>query len=121
MINDIKISEHFKLSEFQSGDSQEVKIDSELVAKLEKLRERIGQPIRINSGYRTPEHNKAVGGSYNSQHMKGVAVDIDLPQGLTIDELANMAEAIGFDGIGKYYTFVHLDVRGYHAHWDERK
>lgn len=121
MINDIKISEHFKLSEFQSGDSQEVKIDSEQIEKLEKLRERIGQPIKINSGYRTPEHNEAVGGSYKSQHMKGIAVDISLPAGMTVDELAAIAEAVGFYGIGKYYTFVHLGVRGYHARWDERK
>lgn len=121
MINDIKISEHFKLSEFQSGDSQEVKIDSELVEKLEKLREMIRQPIKINSGYRTYEHNQKIGGSYKSQHLEGTAADIALPPGLTIDELANMAEAVGFDGIGKYYTFVHLDVRGLKARWDKRK
>ena len=53
MINDIHISEHFKLSEFQSGDTQEVKIDPKLIEKLGKLRKRVGQRLVINSGYRT--------------------------------------------------------------------
>ncbi len=43
---------------------------------LDPLREMIGSPIRVTSGYRTPEHNKKIGGSKNSQHTKGQAVDI---------------------------------------------
>ncbi len=42
---------------------------------LDPLREKVGK-IRINSGYRTPEHNAKVGGSITSQHVKGEAVDI---------------------------------------------
>ena len=42
---------------------------------LDPLREKVGS-IRINSGYRTPEHNKEVGGSPTSQHCKGEAADI---------------------------------------------
>ena len=45
---------------------------------LQPLRDRFG-PIRINSGYRCPELNEAVGGVKNSQHMKGEAADIYLP------------------------------------------
>lgn len=43
---------------------------------LDPLREMINSPIRVTSGYRTPEHNKNIGGSKNSQHTKGQAVDI---------------------------------------------
>lgn len=43
---------------------------------LDPLRERFGKPIRVNSGYRSPEDNKASGGSKNSQHLIGEAVDI---------------------------------------------
>lgn len=43
---------------------------------LDPLRERYGKPITVNSGYRCPELNKAVGGSKTSQHMKGLAADI---------------------------------------------
>ena len=45
---------------------------------LQPLRDKFG-PIRINSGYRCPELNDAVGGVKNSQHMRGEAADIHLP------------------------------------------
>ena len=50
----------------------------ELLVKhiLDPLRERYGKPIHVNSGYRSPALNKAVGGSKTSQHMTGLAADI---------------------------------------------
>lgn len=44
---------------------------------FEPLREYVGGPIKINSFYRSPELNKAIGGSAKSQHCKGQAIDID--------------------------------------------
>ena len=44
---------------------------------FEPLRKHVGKPICINSMYRSPELNKAVGGSMTSQHCKGQAMDID--------------------------------------------
>ena len=51
----------------------------ELLAEkiFEPLRKHVGGPIKINSFYRGPELNKAIGGSANSQHCKGQAMDID--------------------------------------------
>jgi hypothetical protein len=43
---------------------------------LEPLREAMGEPIKIGSGYRCPALNRAVGGVTNSQHMKGQAADL---------------------------------------------
>lgn len=43
---------------------------------LDPLREAYGKPIRVTSGFRSPELNKAVGGSKTSDHMKGCAADI---------------------------------------------
>lgn len=43
---------------------------------LDPLREIYGKPITVNSGYRCPELNKAVGGSATSDHVKGFAADI---------------------------------------------
>lgn len=43
---------------------------------LDPLREAYGKPIRVNSGYRSPELNKAVGGAKNSHHVLGMAADI---------------------------------------------
>ena len=45
---------------------------------LEPLRKAMGEPIKISSGYRCEKLNKAVGGVYNSQHLKGQAADIDI-------------------------------------------
>jgi len=120
-VNKLYISEHFRLDEFESSDTKEAKVDEELVEKLELLRAELGnQPLIINSAYRTPEHNKAIGGAENSLHMTGKAVDIAKVDDYDIDEMANIAEQIGFDGIGKYNWGIHVDVRGYKARWDDR-
>ena len=44
---------------------------------FEPLRQHVGGPIKINSFFRSPELNKAIGGSGKSQHCKGQAIDID--------------------------------------------
>lgn len=43
---------------------------------LDPLREALGSPIKISSGYRSPALNKAVGGANTSQHLQGEAADI---------------------------------------------
>ena len=95
-------------------------IDKRLVDVLDRTRERLGVPITVNSGYRCPEHNAEVGGVSDSQHVLGTAADITY-DGIDIDRLAEIAEECGADGIGKYYyqDFVHIDVRGYAARWDD--
>lgn len=126
--NDIQISDHFWLYEFECKDgSHQVVVQPELVEKLEILRakvsERLGKdtPLIINSGYRNEKHNEAVGGAPSSQHLYGTASDVQLPIGLTVDEFAELGEQSGFHGIGLYYARVHFDVRGYKARWDTRK
>lgn len=47
-----------------------------IVNILDPLREEYGKPIMVNSGYRCPELNKAVGGAKNSHHLTGYAADI---------------------------------------------
>ena len=54
---------------------QNMKLIAEKV--FEPLREHVGGPIKINSFYRGPELNKAIGGSAKSQHCHGQAMDID--------------------------------------------
>ena len=51
----------------------------ELVAEkvFEPVREWVGGPIKVNSFFRSPDLNKAIGGSTKSQHCKGQAIDID--------------------------------------------
>ncbi len=83
-----------------------------LLNKLDELREAVGCPIHVNCGYRCPSHNADVGGVSNSQHVLGTAADIWCDN-LSVDELADAAVNVGFDGIGRYYDqeFVHVDCR----------
>ena len=55
---------------------------------LDPLRERLGRPLGVNSGYRSPVVNAAVGGSKTSQHMTGEAVDLEPPAGFSSIEFA---------------------------------
>ena len=59
-----------------SIDEKILKNLNELISFLNPLREAWGSPIRVNSGYRCPELNKAVGGSKTSVHMLGYAADL---------------------------------------------
>ena len=92
-------------------------INPRLYEVLDAIRERVGKPVRVNCAYRCPEHNKEVGGVANSQHLYGIAADIAW-EGMGIDEAAEIAEECGADGIGKYNTFIHVDVRGEKARWN---
>ena len=79
------LSEHFLLGEFTRSKYPEVyNIPShEAIANmkrlcvwLEVLRNKVGHPIVINSGYRSPQLNRKVGGAPTSNHLTGCAVDI---------------------------------------------
>jgi zinc D-Ala-D-Ala carboxypeptidase len=54
---------------------------------LDPLRQKLGRPIRISSGYRAPAVNRAIDGAESSQHMRGEAVDIKV-DGMAAQELA---------------------------------
>ena len=79
------LSPHFTLGEFTRSKYPEVyNIPSHVAIEnlkrlcgwLEVLRDRVGQPIVINSGYRSPQLNKKVGGAPTSNHLTGCAADI---------------------------------------------
>ena len=84
-----KLSEHFSLGEFvRSSTAQRMGIDNKPDAEaienlrnlctkvLEPLREHLGQPVVITSGFRSERLNEAVGGVKNSQHLRGEAADL---------------------------------------------
>lgn len=100
-------------------------IDSRLVDALQLFRDKIGKPLKVNSGFRCITHNAIVGGEPDSQHTKGYAADIAIVDGMTVEQMRGTAETIGafqYGGIGLYNTFIHLDVRpDGPARWDYRK
>ena len=103
---------NFRAKEFASPDSNVIFINRALAQILGELRHRIGRPIYINSGYRTPQHNEKVGGAAASYHMYGAAADIRA-EGYTPKEVYTMLDNMldGWGGIEEHETFVHLDVR----------
>jgi putative chitinase len=109
---DMQLSEHFKLNEFTKSETAiRKRIDNtpgpahasnlqKVCEKiLEPVRRHYGKPVRINSGYRGPALNAAVGGSSKSQHCNGEAVDFEI-DGLANPELAKwVSENCDFDQI----------------------
>ena len=98
-------------------------VDRDAMDALQKLRTMIynktGSGLIINSGYRSKEYNKKVGGSSNSYHMKGMAFDIRLTPKVSRETIHQFAYGAGFNGIGDYDTFVHVDI-GPKRSWDLR-
>ena len=119
-----KLSNNFYASEFAchgDGCCSTIKIDSDLVTYLQKIRDHFGKPITITSGYRCATHNKNIGGASASYHTKGQAADI-VVDGIAPAEVAKYAESIGVKGIGLYETakdgyFVHIDTRTAKSFW----
>ena len=112
------LTKDFARSEFQcSCGCSEQKVDTELAEKLQIIRDKVGRPIKITSGYRCIVHNasKTVGGSPNSKHRYGMAADWRLKdRGLNPVALGILAVEAGFGGVGIYwygnYAFVHADT-----------
>jgi uncharacterized protein YcbK (DUF882 family) len=78
---------------------------------LNKIREELGQAMKVNSACRCEKHNKEVGGKPNSQHLLGKAIDIHCPDANYKYRLAQLAFKYGVKGVGVYDTFMHLDYR----------
>ncbi len=109
---EMQLSEHFNLKEFTKSETairkridntpntqhaQNLKNVCEKI--LEPVRRHFGKPVRINSGYRGPALNAAVGGSGKSQHCNGEAVDFEI-DGLPNPDLAKwVSENCEFDQI----------------------
>lgn len=117
------LSKNFSRREFECPCCGEAPISTLLISELQRLRDNIGRPIIVTSGYRCQKYNEDVGGVVGSQHVFGTAADI-IVRGLTPAEVAREAVKIPnfrHGGIGVYQTFVHLDVRDDGpARWGQR-
>jgi zinc D-Ala-D-Ala carboxypeptidase len=86
-----------------------VGLKPELVKMLDDARHIAGIPFKINSGFRTKEHNKKVGGVEDSAHLTGLAVDISCTNDSNRYKIVTALLAVGFNRIGWAKTFIHAD------------
>ena len=123
----MKLTKNFSLHEFRCRDGSDVPDEymdnvRELAENLQVLRDKIGKPITVISGYRSPEYNKKIDGARRSQHMLAKAGDL-IVKGMTPDEVkAEIVQLIKDGkmkkgGVGLYTHFTHYDVRGFNRRW----
>ena len=118
------ISENFSFKEFEASEIAKKygicnvitdwRVRDNIVALvdniLQPLRDAWGKPIHINSGYRCPALNKAVGGVPTSQHVRGQAADCGVDDPLGLARLL-LDLGLDFDQAIVYPTFLHLSYR----------
>ncbi len=105
-------NKYFDPTEFDSPDqagSGAEMMQPIFIDKLTFAREMAGIPFKINSGYRTIEHNSAVGGSTTSSHLRGYAADIACTRNEDRALILESLWAAGFSRIGIGRTFIHVD------------
>ena len=123
-----KLTDNFSMDEFECKCGcimpEFVKKNvQELAENLQVIRDAYGK-IDLTNSYRCKKHNADVGGSVNSQHLKGKAADIKSKQFssseiaiITDDLMKNESFTLG--GVGIYNTFTHVDIRGVRARWSK--
>lgn len=122
------VTEHFEVSEFDQparhGFSAVPYPNEWISSKLHSLCETLeiirsiwNKPLTILSGYRTREYNRKIGGATYSRHVEGIACDFKI-KGVPIDNVhifvmdyIRSAKLKRIKGLGRYPTFVHIDLR----------
>jgi uncharacterized protein YcbK (DUF882 family) len=124
----MKLTNNFNLSEFNKHNfalSETVLNNIKALAKnLQVLRDEIGKPIKITSGYRNAEFNAKIKGAIKSRHITGEAADLKVA-GMTPKEVAAVIEKLiaagkmEEGGLGIYSTWIHYDHRNVKARWSK--
>ncbi len=129
-----QVTPNFRLSEYVASARQRgairAYVDPQVANHVQQIRSGLGRALTLNSGFRTPEHNRAVGGATYSRHIYGDGVDIDVDQNrsdasVQAQEIFNEARDVGVDfvlplaetsvpvGGEQRVSWVHLDDRGF--------
>jgi hypothetical protein len=110
----------FSPAEIACRGTGKLLVNEPALDRLQALRDRLGKPLIVRSAYRSPAHNRAVGGATRSKHLDGAAFDIAMTNH---DPVAFEAAArkVGFLGFGYYPRsgFMHIDL-GPARSWGER-
>lgn len=102
---------HFHIDEFDSPDlpGSGAYMQDDFLRMIDAAREVAGIPFVVNSGFRTEQHNRAVGGSPSSSHLNGWAADIRATNSTQRWIIIAACLQAGFTRIGVADTFVHID------------
>ncbi len=103
---------YFTPAEFDSPDEpgSGKKMDSGFMITLDMLREKLGRALIINSGYRTLQHNRAIGGVPNSAHTRGLAADISCLDSAFRYQIITEALKLGITRFEIAPAHIHLDA-----------
>ena len=110
-------TKNFKVSEFACKHCGKNLIDQRVLNMAQELRDYLGVPVRVNSGYRCETHNKNVGGVKNSKHVLGKAADLSCSLGSAkmfeaVKQLRAEGKLQDLDYCIKYKNFIHIDCGG---------
>ena len=109
---DLSIAPNFVLGEYlYDWKGRYGVMQTHVVDAMQAVRDAVGGPVTVNSGYRSPAYNASVGGASSSRHMYGDACDIDVSS-MSAEELANICDGLGADYVATYDTgHTHCDWR----------
>jgi zinc D-Ala-D-Ala carboxypeptidase len=111
---------NFSPAEIACRGSGSLRLHEDALDRLQALRDALAKPLIVRSAYRSPAHNKKVGGAPQSKHLEGTAFDIAMANHDPVAFEA-AARAVGFTGFGFYPRsgFIHIDL-GPSRIWGQR-
>ena len=115
------VSSNFRSSEFdckcENRECVFTFLDEDLISLLQALRDKLGKPLIINSGYRCTAHQLTLKSTKGvSMHEQGRAADIVQPD-LSGEELMRHAREVGFKSVGIAKLWCHVDTRQETREW----
>ena len=118
-----RASVNFSLNEYvllpdRNGDER-CYVDAQIAQHVQDLRGAWGGPLILNSSFRSPRLNAAIGGAFFSRHMYGDALDVAVPDTRRAQDFYNLALAIGVDFVDAFSNTVSADGSGW-VHIDDR-
>lgn len=111
------VNEYVRLPD-RNGDRR-CYIDAQIAQHVQDLREAWGGPLILNSTFRSPRFNAAIGGAVFSRHMYGDALDVAVPDARRARDFYNLALAIGVDFVDAFDNTISADGSGW-VHIDDR-
>ena len=110
---DARLAENFVLDEFmQEWKGRYGLMQPHVVETMQILRDEVGGPVTVNSGYRNVTYNASVGGASSSRHQYGDAVDM-ASSAASLSQLAAICEELDVGYVGWYDSHIHCDWRNH--------